>query len=180
MVMFLDQRPPRNSGAASTYWGDGYVNFRYQDGKMRRGSAVYTKDDAEVNFGFSGRGISQSCGVIPGFGTTAEAFSNYVLASMIGHGACNNALFYYTTIMTNTYYSATNPWRVMTYKRFFRNDGTAITIREAGALYRPQYGVVTGLLMFRDILTTPVSLVNGDWMELQYAFKLNYPAGVGA
>jgi hypothetical protein len=180
MTAFFDQSPPRATSVVSTMWTDGYINYKTVAGILARGSTVSYSGDPDIAYGYVGRGQAQSTGIWPGSGTTAESFNDYAPASKIHHGACNNHLFYFTTVMTNAYYSSTTPWRIRSIKRLFRNDGTAIVVREACMLNRGQYNTVTQWVEFRDLLTTPVSMVNGDWLEIEYAFRLNYPDGIGA
>lgn len=167
---------------AASQWADGYINFKTPLGTVAKASNSYQSDNPFTEYGYSGRSQTQSQGIWPGLGTTAESFGDFQLASRCNHGQATGLLYYYTTIMTNQFYGGSNPYRIIFWRRLFRNDGATLVVREAALAWSFEAGGVnnTGIIDFRDVLTTPATMIVSDWLDIKYAFRMDYPDGVGA
>jgi len=113
---------------------------------------------------------SEKLGVVLGTGTTAVAYNNYAMASLIAHGTGAGQLLHWGGLIQDTVVSAPYAWFDM--MRIFENQsGGDITIKELGLqAFLGQYV----FLICRDVLQESdwVTLHNTEFLKVTYRIRV--------
>jgi len=179
---WMTSRWNKFTGSATT-WGDGYLSIKKQTGetKYMSNSFTYYNRDGKM-YGYGAGNGSVSNGIIIGRSSQAEAFSDYIIVSMVGAGSGSGQLAYGSCTPSNEFTDATIPIRKAKYDRAFSNlSASAVHVREAALYARYTNNVkirYTGICMIRDKFSTVVSVGVSQVLRLSYYFQMNYPSGV--
>lgn len=153
-----------------TNFGAGYISLKRHNNNVAAVTATSPGLDP------SGPAGNINYGLVPGRGGGAEDLEGYELTTPIAHGTGGNQLsFRVQAVPSQAYTSATRTW-VMTLTRLFDNtSGATITITEVALKYI--YSALTYYYMFsRDLLGTPVDVLNNGILTITQTMTLIFPA----
>lgn len=148
------------SGSTQYYTGSGLSYF---------GSAVGN--------GWRGTGGAYTHGIVVGTSDLAEDFALYNLDELIVHGVTTDTLSYQAMALpTRTYTAGTKTWDIVWERYINNNSGGTITIKEVGIIANNLINLGTFNLIMRDVLSSPVELVDSAQLKVTYTVSLQYPA----
>ena len=142
------------TGDDGANWGDGYLNYRDEDGTIN--TTVVAFHSLTTNIA-GGTGL----GIRLGTGTTAETFDDYSLDALIDHGKGAGELYYYGNEDDDAWLNA--GWDAD--RRIFRRDlnkwfmnfsGGNVLVKEAGIIYGT--GSTFYPVSVRDVLPATVTI----------------------
>jgi hypothetical protein len=155
---------------ASSYYGNLY--FMYTDG-LGSGENIIQK---RIYYGSYSSGqywlslniTSTTTGIVIGTSNTVVTATDYALTTRILSGKSAGQIEYFGHTFTTKIVSAPNA--SYTQSRIFRNSsGGNIIIKEIG-IYG--YSGYFSYCHIRDVLGTPVTMSNGDYLKITYTFQI--------
>lgn len=154
----------------SRYWGN--IAERYAEGAIAVGHSIW---------GASGEG---EIGIQVGTGNAAFSFEDINLAARIGSGNGAGQLSYGTSapVESATWDNALKTFTFVVERYFNNNSGNDITVKESGLVnhFHFTYGYSGAyysyyFLLARDILTSPITLVDTEQLRITYTFVQTLP-----
>lgn len=110
-------------------------------------------------------------GLMVGSGTTAEAATDYALATLIAHGTGSGQLQYGATSVSDGAVSGANVDQVNT-RTFTNGSGATVTVKEIGIYCIGYDGIVYRYFCIcRDVLGTVQDVEDGQTATLQYTVR---------
>jgi hypothetical protein len=152
----------------ATNFGAGYLSLK------STGAAVAARSTSDLLNLLNAPINNSNYGILAGYGTTAESFEAYNLATQCIHGSSANQLVHAAmSANVQTYTAGTKTW-ILTLKRLFNNNsGNTINISEAAIVSNNNAGVYT--MFNRDLLGTPQAVANGAQLTVSYDISLVFP-----
>lgn len=115
-------------------------------------------------------------GIIVGTGLVPENFNSSALANAIASGNGAGQLAYSAQNAPTQAYDFTTKTLSVTHVRVFNNNsGGAITVTETG-IYAKFNTQATGFMLLRDLLASPVSVINAAQLTVTYIISMVFPA----
>ena len=153
----------------ATNFGAGYIS-------IKRPNAAMTAYGAGTLVGTCiGLVNDSNYGILAGRGTDAEAFDGFTLTTPITHGSGANQLSHRAQAASAQAYTAgTKTWDITLTRLFDNTSGNTITVTEAGLFYYyPGYG--HSWMNSRDLLATPVDVLNNGVLSISYPLQVVFP-----
>lgn len=111
-------------------------------------------------------------GIVVGTGTTAEANTDYALATQIAHGTGAGQLDYGAHSFTVPSIVGSSVDMVVS-RTFYNGSGSSITVNEIGIYCESKDtgAVARYFCILRDVLTTPEVVANTETLTVQYTIR---------
>jgi hypothetical protein len=145
--------------------------------KSRSGSITNSALSYSYIFNATLGGINDSTnGIVIGTGSTAESFEGFTLVTQIVNGASAGTMVHTAQAgPTVTYTAGTKTWAAVFNRLFNNNSGGTIIVAETSMYVGPFPGGSSGM-HFRDVLASPVPVLNGGQLTVTYTITLAFPA----
>jgi hypothetical protein len=177
-----------NLGGTGTGYVDGNLTVRNTAGAIAVGGS----------FGFSGTSTAQqlsiaywastvaavgidTLGIVVGTGSTPESFNSFALTAKLSHGITAGTISYQAaSVPVPSWDTTLRRWSVVSARIFNNNSGGPLTITECAAYARWWGGNVSNdsLMLWRDLLASPVTVANGGQLTVTYTQILQFPLDV--
>jgi len=113
----------------------------------------------------------ENVGIVLGTGTTSPTPTDHKLETKIAHGKGSGQLLHLGSALYPVVVSA--PDAYVDLIRFFENQsGASITINEIG-IYALAHSAHYGVCICRDVLSTAVTVANGELLKARYRIKVS-------
>jgi hypothetical protein len=123
---------------------------------------------------YAGAAGESTKGIVVGTGTNADSFEDNKLGTLITSGTGSGQLSYAVASAGTGAYDAASKKITVTHSRYFNNNsGSAIVVSEVG-IYAITANV--NVMLCRDLLSTPVSVLNAAQLTVTYTMEVTYPA----
>ena len=110
-------------------------------------------------------------GPVIGTGTGTETFTDYVLGTIIAHGAGSGQMVH--SDMTRTYSLSGTRHKNKVNRTFTNNSGASITVNETG-LYA-ESGYANDQMMINRDLISAIAVANSESLYVAYTIQLTFP-----
>lgn len=162
-----------NAAQGAATFGAGYLAGKGVTG------AVLAQDASGTPMGLfgwttNGAANNDTYGIVIGTGSTAESFGGTNPDVKILQGVASGKMVYgATNPVIPTYSSGTKVWTQAVPRIFNNNSGATIIVAETAILGYMGLGYV--LMFCRDVLGSPVSVLNGGQLTVTYTMTMTFP-----
>lgn len=168
-------------GGSSATFGAGYISSKSTAGTVKGATGTpanffYTKIiTPDVDYGFCYSGVASGRGIVVGTDDTAFDIDDYKLGAPIDHGNSAGQLSYVGMDKPSLDYTA-NVWTASLVRLFNNNSGDTVTVKEVGIISRSVLfsNSVDFFLLARDVLVSPVDVVNGAQLTVTYEISMDF------
>jgi hypothetical protein len=161
-------------------FGDGYTALKATTGDSYTAvtswwnAAFHCPDFGPMGYGIIGSAGQDTRGIVVGSSNTAFSFNDYKLGSKWLNGSLANKIEYSDqTIISSSYAAGTFTWAHTTYRYFNNNSGGTLDIKETGVNH---LGSSLPCLIIRDVLTSPLAILDDQQLKVTYVFTQTFPA----
>lgn len=167
-----------NSDTGGTTFGAGKMPLTDITGAIKQGAiSTYNMTDAELaTLGLVG---DTTRGILVGSGVTAESFESYKLTTLILNGTAANKLSYVAENRPILTYDVPTKKVTIKHSRIINNNsGGSIIVPEIGLYYFNSLvsPYTSYIMVLRDLLASPLTLLNLAQLTVSYKFEVTYPA----
>ena len=155
--------------SSDSTWGDGHGNFKDTTGNNRVFSAH--------NYAWTSVNPAQdnTHGIVVGTSDTAESFDHVALQAIIAHGTNSGQLSHRVMSAATLSWAAGSKTFSLFLSRIFDNSsGGTIVVKETGII-ASCYSQAYKFLYCRDVLASPISVLNSGTLTVTYEAQLVYP-----
>lgn len=124
-----------------------------------------------------GAGIADK-GIVCGTAATAENFESYDLGARVLNGNAAGQMTYSAQeTPVPVYDGASKKWTVTLVRYINNNSGGTIIINEIGLIWtiESSSSLAENVLMARDLLASPISVLNGGQLKITYTLEFTFP-----
>ncbi len=168
-------------GTGTATFGAGHRSAKTTGGTIRAGADLAINflrtgySTPEPIYGFCFNGTTNLQGIVVGTGDAAFSVDNYNLATIIDAGSSAGQLIHNAMSTPSLDYTS-KVWTATLARVFNNNSGGSITVKEVGIITNSIffYSGSEKFLIARDVLASPVSVVNGAQLTATYEISMDF------
>lgn len=162
-----------NDLASDSTFGAGHLAYKNTAGTVRNANNPDLFAPGMIVPATAG---TDTAGIAVGTGTSSEDFEGYALNTPVTHGSTSGKLIYNAmTMQQPSYNSGTKVWTAPMARVFNNNSGGTIIVTES-AMYAREYFNNEPVMICRDLLPVPQSVLNAGQLTITYTLTSAFPA----